>query len=144
MPAKSYTLDFKGFRAEGTLKSLENDAGIYIVFGAVEQEDNTVSVKRLIYIGQAADFKERLNPVSGHHCYKEWKAALKAGELLYFSRAQLEESELNRVENALIYHLQPPANEKCKTSFPYDATTITVKGRVAKIEPTTFTVQRKD
>jgi len=55
MATKSYSLEFDGYWREPNASGLPPKSGIYCVYACVHNADRkTVSLKRLLYIGEAA------------------------------------------------------------------------------------------
>ncbi len=71
MEEKTFSQDSKGSRLESVLKTLSTDSGIYGVYRcACDRDANTVSLKQLIYIGNAADLNDRHN---NHEEFYNWE-----------------------------------------------------------------------
>ena len=121
--------------------NVTSKAGIYIVYvGKYHEEKDTVSLHKLIYIGEAKDVQNRL---SKHEKWKKWKRYVSEGEILIFSVAGVDIPDSERAECALIYYCQPSTNDECKDEFSYDKTTIKSTGNCKFIE-SEFTVERTE
>jgi len=121
--------------------NVPSKAGIYIVYvGKYNEEKDTVSLHKLIYIGEAKDVKNRL---SKHEKWKKWKRYVSEGEILIFSVAGAVSPDRERAECALIYYRKPSTNDECKDEFSYDKTTIKSTGN-CKFIKSEFTVERTE
>lgn len=137
MAEKSYKQTFNGYWRYPNRGSIPNSSGIYCAYaGKYNKEEKTVTLKRLLYIGQAENIRDRLQ---NHECYDDWVARLTAGEIIIFSCTILEKSELDRFEAAMIYKHKPPVNDLCVNHFNYDKTNIKLTGNTALLH-TDFTV----
>lgn len=135
--AKIINLNFEGYWIKREV--VPSNAGIYLVYvGKYNEKTDKVSLRRLIYIGEAENVNERL---SNHEKWSEWEKFLQTGEILIFSMARATSPDRERAECALIYHHKPPTNEECTKEFPYEDTTVISEGRCAFISPE-FTVKR--
>lgn len=134
--AKSYSLFFDGYYLGGG--GLPAKSGIYCVYACTnDATGNRVSIRKLLYIGESADVRER---VSGHERRRDWERELQYGEVLCFSAALIApRSDRQRAEAATIHHHKPPCNKEYVHSFPYEQTTISTSGRNADLD-TNFTV----
>lgn len=142
MVAKAYQLDFDGYWREPNADSLPARSGIYGVYAAVHnQAAKTVTLNRLLYIGEAADVKGR---VSNHNLLSDWKRHLKAGEVLCFNAALIgPEADRQRAEAAMIFKHKPPCNTEYVDSVPFGTTTVRTSGKNALMEAS-FTVTRTE
>jgi hypothetical protein len=103
--------------------------------------EKTVSLKRLLYIGEAADVSDR---VESHDQWTRWRNQLKTGEEVCVAAALIAgESDRQRAEAAMIFKHKPPCNTEYVDVFPFDATTITTRGKNALLQ-TSFVVQRTE
>jgi hypothetical protein len=99
----------------------------------------TVSLQRLLYIGEAANVRDR---VMNHDGWPDWKRKLKAGETICVNAAPISpEAEWRCAEAAMIFKHKPPCNTEYVDSFPFDTTSITTSGRNAQMQAA-FTVTR--
>ena len=132
MSVHNYSLDFKGFKLQGNESTFEHSSGIYCVYSCVyNAERNTVSLKRLLYIGQAEDFNKR----HANHDHKtQWEAELHSGEMLCYTRAELEKTSLDICEAALIFHYRPVCNGTADKNFHHDTTHIVMSGSVGLLD----------
>ena len=124
-----YDLEFRGYWLENNEKSLPEESGIYCVYASTyNREIKTVSLNKLLYIGQSVNVCERHREHEGKIF---WKSKLKEGEGLCYSFAPLPKRSLAICEMALIYKHKPICNTMGKESFPYEATHIVTRGRNA-------------
>ena len=137
MASITIDLSFDGYWRAVNKASIPSSGGVYCVYACTyDSSAQTVSIRRLLYIGEAANVRDRID---GHERWHDWEAYLRAGEVLCFNCAQISARNRQRAEAALIYHHQPPANNEYKSNFPFDRTTVNVKGRAAKLSRS-FTV----
>lgn len=137
---QAYSLQFEGYWPEPNISGLPTVSGVYCVYACTKNPDGTVSISRLIYIGEAGNVQER---VTNHEKWTKWRRYLKPGEELCFSAAHVAASDRQRIEAAMIYQHKPSANEEYVDNFPFDTTTIRLSGTIALLAPS-FTVKRTD
>lgn len=130
MPAESYTLNFDGYWRQSRISGLPALSGIYCVYaGTYNRRRKTASLRKLLYIGEAANVMER---VSGHEQWEMWEQYLHVGEVLYFTAALIHRRfDRERAEAAMVYKHKPPCNSRYTKSFGYDTTTVSTTGRKA-------------
>jgi len=130
MSSKTYNLSFDGYWLEAGIGGLPERSGIYCVYVcSYNRLKNTVSPKKLIYIGESEDVRDR---IANHEKWSEWRRYLQSGEELCFSAALINgNTDRERTEAAMIYKHKPPCNTEYKDSFPYDETTVRTSGRKA-------------
>lgn len=137
MTAKTYILNFGGYWTE--IDSLPTGSGIYCVYACNDISDSTVLLRRLLYIGEAANVRSR---VSGHERWNDWSGYLQAHEKLCFNTALISpRQDRERAEAALINKHKPPCNYEYKNRFPFAKTSIQTKGRNGLLQ-SNFTVYR--
>jgi excinuclease UvrABC nuclease subunit len=139
---KSYALEFDGYWLEAGLGNLPAKSGVYGVYACTyDKVQNTVSLRDLIYIGEAANVRDR---VSGHDKWSAWRGQLKSGEVLCFNAALIAgESERQRAEAAMIFKHKPRCNTTYVDAFPFDGTTVSISGKNALMQ-SLFAVQRTE
>ncbi len=139
MAAQSFSLTFDGYWREPNISGIPKKSGVYCVYACTHNvQASTVSLRLLIYIGEADDVSDR---VANHEKRDRWRRQLKQGEELCFSFASVQASDRQRVEAALIFHHKPPVNDEYKDTFPFDTTTISTTGQNALLSAS-FTVHR--
>lgn len=138
MVAKTYFLNFDGYWRAGAVSSLPASSGIYCVYACTHNaQARTVSLKRLFYIGEAANIRNR---VMVHERWDDWRRRLNFGEELCFNAALISpQAERERAEAAMIFKHKPPCNTQCVDTFPFDTTTVWTSGKNALLHPQ-FTV----
>lgn len=123
---KRFSLNFDGYWRESNISGIPSDPGVYCVYSCkYNTNENTVSIKKLIYIGEATDVKSR---ISNHERKTDWERYLNQGEQLCFNFANILLDDRQRVEAALIFKHKPPANVEYVDTFPFDTTTISTNG----------------
>ncbi len=115
---KTYELIFKGYWIEDNISDITNASGIYLVYRCIHYvARKEVSLKEILYIGQATNLNERIN----NHDQKElFINACHVGETLCYSVAEVEENNLDVVENALIFAQKPRLNTNLKYSYNHE------------------------
>jgi hypothetical protein len=127
MAAKTINLAFKGYRREVNIGGLPKISGIYTVYvDTYNSSLDTVTLHKLIYIGQAEDINDR---IANHEKWAEWRKYVGKGQELCFGYAEIANPDRERAECALIFHHKPPCCEQCTSSFDYDETTVISTGR---------------
>lgn len=142
MTAKSYALTFDGYWREPNISAMPAKSGIYGVYACTyNAAERTVSISRLLYIGEAADVQGR---VAGHEGLPTWKRQLQQGEVLCFNAALISlEADRQRAEAAMIFKHKPPCNTEYVNNFPFDTTSITTSGKNTLMQ-SSFTVMRTE
>ena len=125
---KSYILNFNGYWRELGIGGLPAQSGIYGVYAATyNAAQDTVTLNRLIYIGESEDVRAR---VGGHEKWPLWKRQLRSGEEVCFNVALISgDADRQRAEATMIFEHKPVCNEEYVHSFPFDKTTVTTGGR---------------
>ena len=133
MAAKSYSLDYDGYWRVPNISGLPANSGIYCVYACVHNvSEKTVTLRRLLYIGEAGNVRDR---VAKHERWDDWVRELKAGEELCFNAALVSPAtDRERAEAAMIHHHKPPCNVEYVNAFPFDTTTVTTRGKNAKLD----------
>lgn len=133
-----YNVTFNGYRLDGDKSGLPTYGGIYLVYCCVYNADtNRVSLRKLIYIGKSVNINDRVN---NHDRYEEFTKQLQQGETLCYSYASVAPSDMDIIENALIYMQQPPLNNELKNSFNYPDAQFDFEGRCALLKETHFSI----
>lgn len=141
MAEKAISLTFNGYWREPAISSLPAESGVYCVYTCTHNKvEKTVSLKKLIYIGESEDVKKR---ISKHEKWDNWKTYPKQDEVICISCAKVADNIRERAEAAMIYQHEPPANTTYVDSFPYDETTINTSGQNQFLK-SQFTVYRDD
>jgi len=120
---KAITLDFTGYWREVNKSGIPNESGVYAVYvckyNKPEKEGGkgTVTLKKLIYFGEAEKVRERIDD---HEKWPRWRKEVPENSEICFSFAGVTSPDRERAECALIYYHKPTCNDECKDSFPYD------------------------
>ena len=139
MAAQTFTIELDGYWREANKGSIPAKSGVYCVYSCVHNaNEKTVSIKKLIYIGESEDVNDR---VSAHEKLPDWKKHLKSGEVLCYSFGGVTATNRARCEAAIIFKHKPPENTEYVSSFPFDQTTMNLSGKTALLS-TSFTVNR--
>lgn len=124
--SKNYTQNIEGYWLNRHKGDLPSYSGVYFVYTALFNQNNgTVTLNRLIYIGTADDINSR---IANHEKDRDWRRYLKTGEELCFSCTEVDNYNRERVEASYIFKHQPPVNTNCKAFFNYDITRVISKG----------------
>ena len=137
MPTRPYHLIYDGYWLYPD--GLPNEPGIYSVYACEKSGGNTVSIRKLIYIGESEDAKYRLE---NHERLEDWGKYLEAGEVFCFNFAPIrDKDDRKRVEEALIYAHQPPGNVEHVDYYSLRSpTTVRTSGANARLKKS-FTVR---
>jgi excinuclease UvrABC nuclease subunit len=136
---KTFKVEFLGYWRERYIENIPNRSGIYCVYECTyDTFSDTVSIHRLIYIGEAGNVKDR---IINHEKKPEWKRYVDPGNELCFSFGYVESKNRSRAEAAFIYNHRPLVNTDYVDEFPFPSTAITSKGRTAKLS-TNFTIYK--
>lgn len=139
MAEQQFTIDFDGYWREENKGGIPAESGIYCVYTCIRNQlEKTLSIQKLIYIGESADVKGR---IANHARLGDWKRHLKQGETLCYSFGAVIIDHRVRCEAAMIFHHKPLENTEYKDAFPYDTTTLTLSGKIACLTGK-FTVNR--
>ena len=138
MAAKTISITFEGYILDDDKEYLPGKSGIYCVYACVENSNNTLSIKKLIYIGESKNIRERLDD---HEHYEAWKRHISKGQKLCYTSGLVSNEDRERCEAAMIFKHNPPVNEKSISGFEFDETTINLSGDI-KFLAESFTVQR--
>jgi excinuclease UvrABC nuclease subunit len=99
-------------------------SGIYTVNTGKLEDPDKCSLRKILYIGEAENVETRLRKT--HETFNEWCTYLGQGENLFFTIADVSDSDREQAEAALIFHHQPPCNKQNKDSFDYPETRIII------------------
>ena len=97
-----------------------------------------VTLKEIIYSGQAKDLCERLDK---HEKYPLFLKACEIGEEICYAYANISMDDLDIVENALVFAQKPRLNSDLVYSFNHESAGFLVEGRCALLEYTDFTIE---
>lgn len=139
MAHQQFDLTYDGYWRDPNKTGVPAESGVYSVYACThDKEKKTVSLRKLIYIGESANVRDR---IASHEKYDDWKNHLQSGEQLCYNFSPVGSTSRERVEAALIFEHKPPENEEYKHSFPFDDTTVTTTGKNALLK-SRFTVRR--
>ena len=142
MDYQSYFLDFRGYWRESDWVELPAESGIYCIYtGTCNEWEKTVSLRRVLYIGESKNVRTRV-PENPKNRRDKWAQELEFGEELWASSANISpDGARQRAEAAMIFHHKPTCNIEYKYEFPFDRTTVQTQGMKEYLS-TTFTVLR--
>ena len=133
-----YNVTFKGYRRDVNKDGLPSYGGIYMVYCCKYNEiEQTVTLKRLIYIGKALNLHDR---ICNHNRYEDFNRQLQQGEQLCYSYASVSPNEVDVVENGLIFMQKPNLNDDLKDSFNYPDSEFSIEGACALLRMRDFTI----
>jgi excinuclease UvrABC nuclease subunit len=124
-------LTFDGYWREPSISHIPAASGVYCVYACVHNSDNTVTLRKLIYIGESEDVNDR---IKNHEKWKDWRRHVGAGQQLCFTFAPIDMANRNRAEAATINRHKPPENVEYKNEFPFDKTTMNIDGQRALLD----------
>lgn len=135
---KQYNINFKGYRRDCNKATLPHYSGVYMVYRCkYDSTSDKVSLKKIIYIGQAEDLNERLNK---HEKYSKFLEVCETGEELCYAYANISMDDLDIVENALVFAQKPLLNSDLVDNFNHESAGFLVEGKCALLEYTDFTI----
>jgi hypothetical protein len=103
-----YELNFSGYFHELRVRALPDASGIYGVYAGTDGLHGSLSLDRLLYIGEAASVRDRL---ANHGKWTEWREKLHRYESLLFNVAFISgQNDRRRAEAAMIFANKPPCN----------------------------------
>jgi len=139
MAEQTFSIEFDGYWRDANKGSIPTKSGIYCVYECTHNIQNkTVSLNKLIYIGESDDVNKR---IANHEKYDDWKKHVRSGNELCFSFGEVPALNRERCEAAMIFKHKPPENTEYKDSFPFDKTTISLSGEITLLT-SSFTVDR--
>lgn len=142
MAAKTCDLNFGGYWREPKVGGIPAESGVYGVYAAIHNADGTVTLNRLIYIGESRDVRGR---VASHEKWPLWRHQIRQGEIICFNMASIgPDADRVRAEAAMIYEHKPVCNEEYVNSFPFEQTSIITRGQNALMQVSfmVYTTQR--
>ena len=135
---KRYNINFKGYRRDCNKATLPHDSGIYMVYRCIyDSLTDKVTLKEIIYIGQAEDLCDRLN---NHDKRPLFLKACERGEEICYAYANVSMDDLDIVENALVFAQKPRLNSDLIDSFNHESASFLVEGKCALLNYTDFTI----
>lgn len=138
---RTYSILFEGYWLERNKRYVPAKSGVYMVYrGKYNQEKNNVELYEIIYIGQSVNMRER---IVNHDHIQAFEETLILGETLCYSCAELDVTDLDIVENALIIAQKPRLNETKQSSLDYSEKRFQVSGRCSLLRYTDFIITSK-
>jgi len=131
MVAKTIQLNFEGYWCEPNIGGIPAKSGVYGIYACRHNKDNTVAIRKLIYIGESTNVHDRIH---SHEKWLFWRHYLQAGEQICLNFAPVG-VDREQAEAALINHHKPPENIEFVGSFPFQQTTIYTSGRSTLLSP---------
>ena len=139
MAEKTIAIEFDGYWRDENKGGIPARSGVYVVYECTHNvKEKTVSLRKLIYIGEAEDVRSR---VANHEKYRAWLEHVSRQNELCFSFGGVVSTDRARAEAALIFRHKPPENDEYVNAFPFDRTTMSLSGKTALLD-TFFTVNR--
>ncbi len=137
------SLAYEGYWREPNAVSIPNKSGVYSAYACTyDSAAGTVSIRKLLYIGESATVRDRVQQHLSGATGRSWKTHLLGGEVLCFAYAPIANPTRERAEAALIYKHKPPENTEYVNSLPakWSPTTVKTSGRNALLSAQ-FTVR---
>jgi len=139
MATQTFSIEFAGYWRDKNKEGIPAKSGIYCVYSCVYNiNEKTVTLKKLIYIGEADNVKDR---IANHEKKPKWEKFLGTNEELCYSFGPIDATNRVRCEAAMIFKHKPPVNTEYVDSFPFDQTTMKLSGETGFLY-TDFTVNR--
>ncbi|HHO0883322.1 GIY-YIG nuclease family protein [Aeromonas hydrophila] len=136
--ATEFEIDFEGYFLKFGELEKASKSGIYCIYRCIyNTEKDTVSLKKLIYIGESKNVNERL---AKHDRWEDWSKSLKTGEVLCYTFGTVPPEHRERCEAAMIFHHKPEFNSEHTEEFNHKPCTIVLTGRTHFLD-TRFTVE---
>ena len=134
---KEFLLNFEGYWRDCNKNGLPAYPGIYMVYRCqYDEQNNTVNLIDIIYIGQAENIHERIGT---HKKYDLFKSKLLVGEELCYSCAKVV-NDVDIVENALIFAQKPVLNDQGKNNYNYERANVRALGACACLKYNNFNI----
>ena len=101
--------------------------GIFFVYECrYNQDADTVSLIKLLYVGEAENLRDRIN---SHPLYATWKSSIKDENEICFATAYVDPKKRTLAKACFIYDLKPVMNSDYKQYFPFEETSVTAVGK---------------
>ena len=136
---KTFNLHFDGSWSDRIREELPEYSGVYLVYRGI-LDHGSFLCREILYIGQAENIRLRHTK---HEKRDSFLAELRPNEVLFYSCAPVAKSDLDRVENALVFKMHPKLNEKLTETYPYGTTMVVSDGQCSLLKKQ-FTVERMD
>lgn len=104
----AYNISFDGYKMDRNVDKLPTYSGIYMIYrGIYDEENNTVELKELFYIGKATDIHQE---VHYHNRRAEFLKQAEIGEEICYAYAQVSRVQYDIIENSLVFMQKPRLN----------------------------------
>ena len=126
---KIFNINFTGVLDDTERNKFKREQGIYCVYVG-SQNNKTVTPRKLVYVGETGDFRDRHYDKEHEH-YQDFLDECKDGEEIFYNYAVttgFTDTDRVRVQDALIYELQPSINTSSKETFNHPETIVNIKG----------------
>lgn len=134
-----YDITFKGYRRYCNKAGLPHYSGIYMVYVCTyNKTKKMVTLKKLIYIGQAEDLNRRIN---NHEKDSDFLGQCKDGEQVCYAYAGVDKDDLDIVENALIFLQKPILNVELKDEYKYESAVFRIDGACSLLKLKEFSIE---
>ena len=136
---KTIELTFHSFCRDEKKDVIPKTSGIYCVYVCeYSKSRRNLELVSLIYIGEAENLHDQ---IVGQDMLDEWKSHLTENQTLCYSFAEVDLTDMERAEAALIYKVRPEMNGELKGDrFGFEDTEIKTSGYNAYL-PKKFTVR---
>lgn len=135
---KMITLHCRGYWRDIHSDNLLDESGIYIVYVCTfNQQSNSVTLHRIIYIGESENIKTR---VQNHNLKPCWLNQIGTGEELCYAFALCNENDRVIVEATLINQIKPVCNTNMSFYIPSKEFSILIEGEHALLLHTYFSL----
>lgn len=124
-----FNINFTGLLDDTERNQFKREQGIYCVYVG-KQNNNTITPRKLVYIGETGDFRDRHYDKEHEH-HQDFLDECREGEEVFYNYAVttgITDADRVRVQDALIHELQPSINISATESFNHPDTIVIVKG----------------
>ena len=102
--------------------------------------EDTVSLLDILYIGQGKNVNERIDTHDKREVFLK-KCDEDKNETLCYSIAEVNETDLNLIENALIFAQQPELNNYYKDNFSFEKSEFHLEGKCSLMKHVNFSIK---
>jgi len=129
----TYTLNFKGYWVKPHIETVPTTPGVFTVYEC-EYDSEGVVLKELIFIGKSENLHDSIENLDEHAFSKNSK--------LCYTVAETDLSNIDAVENALVFAQKPRLNKEGKDDFKYSTPiTLSLEGRCRLMNYTNFEIK---
>lgn len=129
----TYTLNFRGYWVKPNIKTIPATPGVFTVYEC-EYDSEGVVLKELIFIGKSENLHDSIENLDEHTFSKDSK--------LCYTIAETALSNIDVVENALVFAQKPRLNTEGKENFKYRTPVVfTLEGRCKLMSYTNFEIK---